>query len=58
MIPSQAKRLKPEFARVVLALNVNVRRLIAIETRKEESIRPWNSLDSGHLEMPNAISSA
>src|SRR5436309_12587171 len=44
----QSDWLKPELARPILALDVHVRRLIAVEAREEEPIRPGNPLDSRH----------
>jgi hypothetical protein len=55
VIPGQPKRIEPEFAGAILALHMNVRRLIAVEAREEEPIRPENTLDSWHLEaLPQA----
>jgi hypothetical protein len=58
MIPSQTERFKPELAGIVLTLDMYVRRLIAIETREEESIEAGNPFDSWHFKTPLTISSA
>jgi hypothetical protein len=39
VVASEHQPLKPEFAGLVLALHVNVRRLAAIEAREKEPIR-------------------
>lgn len=48
VIPGQCERLKPELACLALVLNVNVRRLIAIEAGKKQPIWPRDVLDSRH----------
>ncbi len=45
---SKPQRLEPELAGPVFALHMNVRGLIAVETREEEPIRPGNAFDSWH----------
>ena len=53
VITGKPKGLEPEFAGSVLALHMNVRRLIAVKAREEEPIRPGNPLDSWHsVELP------
>jgi hypothetical protein len=58
MIPSQTERIEPELAGLVLTLDMYVWRLIAVETREEESIRAGNPFDSWHFNTPLTISSA
>jgi hypothetical protein len=58
MIPSQAERLKAELAGLVLTVDVDVRRLIAVKAREEESIRAGNPFDSWHSKTPLSISFA
>ena len=50
VITGKSKRLKPEFAGLVLALYMNVRRFIAVKAREEEPIRPGDTSDSWHSE--------
>jgi hypothetical protein len=42
------ERFEPKLARLALTLDVDVRRLIAIEAREEEPIRSWDSPDPWH----------
>ena len=48
MAASQPKRLEPEFGGPLLTLDMNVGRLIAVETREEEPIWPGNIFNSRH----------
>jgi hypothetical protein len=48
LISCELNRLRPEFADRLLSLNVNVFRLIAIETVKEKTIRPGYIPDRRH----------
>jgi hypothetical protein len=45
----QGERHEPKLADPVLALGVNVRRFVAVETEKEKTVRAWNPLDGRHL---------
>ena len=45
VIPGERERLKPEFARLVLALDVSVGWFVAIEAGEEEPIWPRDVLD-------------
>ena len=51
VVTGKAKRLKPEFTGHVLPLYVNVRWLIAVEAREEESIRSGDIPDFWHSEQ-------
>jgi hypothetical protein len=44
----KAERFEPELARLVLALDVDVRGLIAVEAGEEEAIRPSDPFDPRH----------
>jgi len=48
MVAGKLKRLEPELAGLVLPFHMNVRRLVAVEAREEEPIRPRNTSDSRH----------
>ena len=52
MTASQPERPKPEFARLVLALHVNMWRLAAIEAGEEEPIGTGDAFDSWHSDAP------
>ena len=51
MTASQSERFKPEFARLVLALHMNVWRLVAIEAGEEEPIGTGDAFDSWHSDV-------
>lgn len=51
MTVNQPERLKPEFARLVLALHMNMWRLAAIEAGEEEPIGTGDALDSWHSDV-------
>src|SRR6185436_20788718 len=57
VVARKTKRIEPELAGLVLALHVNVRRLIAIEAREEEPVRARDSLDSWHSIAPPPFAS-
>src|SRR5690348_15771125 len=48
VIACQLQRLKPELASLVFLLDMDVRRLAAIETREEEPVRPGNTANARH----------
>jgi hypothetical protein len=47
LVASERQRIKPEFADLVIALRVNMRRLGTIEAREKEPIRPGMPLIRG-----------
>lgn len=51
VIPGEPQGFQPEFAGPLFPLHVYVRWLIAVEARKEESIRPRDTADSWHSEV-------
>src|ERR1041384_980041 len=56
MVTSRPKWLQPEFAGFFLTLNMNVRRLGAVEAREEESVRPRNAFNAWHSTSLQKIS--
>ena len=50
VVMGKSKWLKPELAGLAFALHMNVRRLIAVEARKEKTVRPGNTLDPRYSE--------
>jgi hypothetical protein len=50
VIVGESERLEPEFARVVFAFHVNVRRLLTVETHEENPMGARDTFDSWHWE--------
>jgi 4'-phosphopantetheinyl transferase EntD len=45
----KSERLEPKLAGVVIAFNMDMRRLVAIEAHEEKPVWPRNIADSWHL---------
>jgi hypothetical protein len=52
VVPREYQRFEPELAGVPFLLDVNVRRLGAVEAREEEPIGTGNASDAGHSRPP------